>query len=266
MTQAMLPMLLLLALPSLGGGDEPTVKWRKKEVAIAALAELGPSPTTAARSWAPFAEEHGYRMHLTDDGRVLLLVPGKKSASKELALIDKTAKYVDAILPVPPGVEAPKPEPPPPPPSEPKPGEDGGIPEWHSEFSWGAGEWKRDAETVVLVQATDSDDYVHAIEHLAASFDYLKAWVGSARGFAGCTLEQPLAAIWLMADKDLEEWDPLNELVHRLATLLILRRFDHQPPWILQGLAWHVEYELRKSSSTLPHRRDCLRGAPLSAR
>jgi hypothetical protein len=247
----MTPFLLVLALPFVPVAGDVAVHWRKKDVAIDALAELGPSPTTAARSWVPFAEKYRYRMTLTDDGRVLLLSPKNRSTSKELGLIEKTCAYVDEILPAPAGAE-----PVPVPPQKPAPGSggEGGEPTWHTEFSWGAGEWKRDAETVVLVQASDAGDYVHAVEHLAASFDYLKSWVASARGFAGCTLEQPLAAIWLLADKDLEEWDPANELVHRLATLLVLRRFDRQPPWILQGLAWHVEYELRKTHYCFPWR------------
>jgi len=255
-----LPLLLAAApIVSAGPGDAPgdiVVKWKKKDVTLADIAPLGPSPATAAQTWAPFAEEHDYRMTLTDDGRVLLLTPRKKSTSKELKLIDKTCEYVDEILPSPEPADAAPATPPTPPPAPP---DDGGEPgddeaEWHFEYQWGAGEWRRDAETIVLVQASDMDDYIHAIELLAERFEYLRSWIDSARSFAGCTLQQPLAAIWLLGDKDLEEWDPENELVHRLTELLVLRRFDRQPAWLLQGLAWHVEYELQKSHYCFPWR------------
>ena len=235
--------------------DEPTVHWRKKDVGAADVrAALGPEPVAAVQAWWRFADDHDYRLFLTDEGRVLLLVPAKnRTAKKELALVQKTAALVDAILPSPARAE---PEPAPPPPAPEDPGQDGegGEEAWASSFQWGAGSWRRDAETVVLVQARDADDYGHALEHLAEGFEYLRGWTTSARSFSGCTLGKPLAAIWLLEDDELEEYDPENELVHRLTELLVQRRFDQQPTWLLQGIAWYVEYKLQKTHYCFPWR------------
>jgi hypothetical protein len=250
--QPLLTALALAALPALPRPDQLTVRWKDKDVQPDAIAtELGPQPRAAVESWAPYALEHGYRMFLTEDGRVLLLAPERnKSARDERGLIEKTCKYVDAILPAP-AEEEPEPQPEP-------PADGGGEGEgaWETTWSWGAGEWRRDAETAVLVQARNAEDYAAAVESLAQRFDYLRGWVDSAKQYTGASLEAPLAAIWLLADDDLEEWNPRNELVHRLATLLVLRRFDRQPAWILQGLAWHVEHELLGAHYCFPWRHE----------
>jgi hypothetical protein len=121
-------------------------------------------------------------------------------------------------------------------------------------WSWGAGPWQRDTETAVLVAARDADDYGAALELLAERHEHLRGWIEQARATAGCTLESPLIAIWLLEGGGLEEYRPENELVHRLATLLVHRRFDHQPAWMLQGLAWHFEDALLDTLYCFPGR------------
>jgi hypothetical protein len=51
-----------------------------------------------------------------------------------------------------------------------------------------------------------------------------------------------------------EEWNPDNELVNRLAQLLLLRRFGQQPNWLLYGWAWTAEITLLDSVYCFPYR------------
>ena len=52
----------------------------------------------------------------------------------------------------------------------------------------------------------------------------------------------------------MEEWDIENELVHRLAHLLLLRRFGQQPFWLTMGFSWYVEKEMRGAIYCYPYR------------
>jgi hypothetical protein len=256
----MLPMLLMLvAAAGRDGSDAPTVRWQDRDVPPAELpADLGGSARETAVGWAPFAARKGYRMYLEQEGRVLLLAPERsRPPEKELELIDKTCELFERIAPVPTADPAPANA----------PGQEGegaggqGAGEsdedgWSYSYTWGAAEWTRDGQTAVLVQARNEEDYGAALEFLAGKHEYLQGWLAAARKLAGCSLEEPLAAIWLLSGNGLEEWNPDNELVHRLATQLVLRRFNRQPPWLLQGLAWHVEHEIMGSHYCFPWRNE----------
>jgi len=238
--------------------DKAVLTWRGADTPLSELSEvldeldeLGPGPRATIEAWAPFAAQNAYALYLTDDGRVLHVAPpGARDAKKARELIARTTEYCDALLPLPnPGPMtgagaggSPK-----------KEGASGGG---ARRDTWTTGEppWQRDAETAVLLAARGQAEYVAALESLAGRHAYLGDWVSSARGFAGCTLERPLCAIWLLEGEGLDEFRPENELVHRLATLLLLRRFDRQPPWLQQGLAWHVEEELLGSIYCFPGR------------
>ena len=53
------------------------VTWRERDRAIeshAAEQDLGAEPIAAAKTWATWAHERDYRLVLTDDGRVLLVL------------------------------------------------------------------------------------------------------------------------------------------------------------------------------------------------
>ena len=249
----MRPTLLALALVacstvSLVHADEAKVRYDGKEIPRADLpASLPQSAHDTVAAWASWADENKYRLFLTDDGRVLLIVPLKnRSARKELALIEKTCEYIDEILPAPEretndsSPEAGKE------PEAPKPG--------YWSWRWGDDGPPLDSETAVLIQVRDQKDYGAALRNVVSQHEYLDDWLDTALGYSGFTLELPLCAVWLAGAKDLEEWDVRNELVHRLATLLVLRRFDQQPYWLLTGLAWHVEYELMDSHYCFPYR------------
>jgi hypothetical protein len=52
----------------------------------------------------------------------------------------------------------------------------------------------------------------------------------------------------------MEEWNPDNELVHRVAALALFRRFGHQPFWVEMGVGWTVEFDVLKNIYCFPYR------------
>lgn len=251
------------------------VQWRGKDHPAAALpAELGPGPPAAVEAWASWAAEHSYRMTLTDDGRVLLLTHTRsRSPKKRLELLHRTEAAFDALLPAPereetvepaaPGGSAggPPPEDPGTPPEDPGGAPSGLTPEgleplpWSWSSEWGVGTWPLDTETCVLFVCRTEEDHDTLVEALGEMQDYLAPWVETGKEQLGFVHQRPLVAAFVEGAAGLEEWDPDNELVHRTAQLLFVRRFSAQQPyWLAQGLAWHLENELRGNIYCFPYR------------
>jgi hypothetical protein len=211
--------------------------------------EVGAGPRSAMEFWRPWAEEHGYRMALHDDGRVLLLHSERDRADDSMRLIAKTCAAVDAAAPP----AAPRPavsERPADPPVATDPGVEPGGFTW----SWEDTGPPLGTQTCVVLELRENDEYEAALELLAAHYDYLKPWIDSVRGKSGFVLERPLCAAFLSRGPGSEEWDPANELVNRTAQLLFLREYGRQPWWLAMGLAWYVEDDVRGSLYSFPYR------------
>ncbi len=265
---ASLPLALLAfaSLPAhaLAAGAE--ARWKGRPYPADALPEeLGPGPRAAVRAWAGWAEAEGFRLDLCDDARVLVVTPRKGSkASRWLRTVEKVEARFDALLPRP--AERGEAEPTPPPedpdeggiPEDPEAGPAGGAPpadrRWHVEWTWGVAERSPDTETVVLFVVRDDADYLAILEKLAADHPYLAGWAKGARKLAGFVLEQPLCGMCVEMPSRVEEWDVENEIAHRTAELLLLRRFGPQPYWLAQGAAWYFELEVRRSIYCFPYR------------
>ncbi|MCB9916046.1 MAG: hypothetical protein H6828_13030 [Planctomycetes bacterium] len=270
-------MLAALALATLvlAPAEGVTVHWKGRPYEATALpAELGRGPAAALDAWSAWAASHDYRFDLSNDGRVLLVGPTQNGKVKrQLTLIEDTCELFDELFPAPvreaaPKEAAPASEPAPPhapdePDDGPSPGEaPGGVPtgegggQTASSFSyeWGAGTWPVDTETCVLFVVDDEEDYGSLLDALAKQQEYLKDWVRTARTYTGFVLEQPLAAAYIENARGMEEWDADNEVVHRAAQLLMVRRFSQLPYWFVQGFAWHLEFELRKGIYCYPYR------------
>ena len=218
--------------------DEVTVHWKGVACDRDRIAsDCGDAAAHAIASWSGWASSHGYSMFLNDDGRVLLLLK-HKDATADLELVERTCRFVDELLEskpdaapkaAPTGADAPKESHPP-----------------AASSSTG--------ETAVLVQAKDVGDYQAFLEHAAELEPYLSSWIESAAKMAGCTLFRPLCSSWIELLAGQAEWDIKNELVHRLASLLIVRSFGEQPFWLLMGLSWYVESEIRGGIYCFPYR------------
>jgi hypothetical protein len=69
-------------------------------------------------------------------------------------------------------------------------------------------------------------------------------------------LEEPAVGALAFFAGAREEWDPMNEVAHRAAHLLIVQRFGHQPNWLRVGLSWSLEQDVRGSIYCFPGRNE----------
>ncbi|MEZ5976729.1 MAG: hypothetical protein R3F34_00700 [Planctomycetota bacterium] len=222
--------------------DDLKVGWKGKDLPLDEVeGELGAKAAAAVTTWAPFAQEVECGMHLSADGRVLLLTRSERSKlSKELDLVEETIAFVDAMLPA--------------------AGEDGEAtgesPTTGGTTPSGAPRMPdpTDDETVVLVQARDVKVYGKVLDRLKETEEYLGGWIPTARRLAGFVITKPLCASWIELLDGQEEWDIRNELVHRLTHLLVARRFGELPYWLQLGIAWHVEEDLLNGVYCFPYR------------
>jgi hypothetical protein len=252
--------LLLAPAPLFAPGPESDeiarLNWKGDRYEVDELPEeLTPAALDAYRGWAAWAEAHDYELHLTDDQRVLLVQHSRRRPRAALELIAEVTERFDALLPSPereeeeldPDVVRVKPGEEPPPPPEPEPGE-----AWS--WKWVAEGGPLDSDTAVILQLRSEEDQASVLEKLAADFDYLRQWAKYAGNRAGFSLERPLCAAWLESAEGQEEWDPEHELINRTTQLLTLRRFGQLPFWLVQGIAWAVEWDMREALYCFPYR------------
>lgn len=238
-----------------GGGDEVAfqVVWKGKTTDLATIeAEVGTIAAETAAHWAPLAIELEARLHLTDDGRVLLLSDGNNSQTKKhFELIARTTAAVDAVLPLPERTDESDE-------TDEENAREAGTDETDTDADDGEG--KRymprpsDDATVVLIEAADADAYKLVLAHLMRTEEYLADWLPTAAVQSGFSLKQPLCATWIRVLDGQEEFDARNELVHRLANLLVARRFGELPFWLECGMAWHFEESLLGEIYCFPYR------------
>ena len=271
------PLACALALFA---GDPAPMHWKGKRLALDSLPpELPPAARAALEAWQPWCSDHAYRLDLESSGKVLVL--SRDSNSR----IDQQLEFVEAVLarfalelpppaarlPVPePG--APAPEPAPVAKDVPRPEDpedpDGGDHPWKltstkpaertsaapKTTTWGAQGMAPDSQTVVLCLVRDQDDFVMLLRHLARTYPYLAAWTDAARANQGFVLGEPCIGAYLELPEGVEEWNPDNELVHRVARLLALDRYGELPNWFLLGYAWQQEIALLKGVYCFPWR------------
>ena len=65
-------IVLMLWAPAVA--QDPVATWRGESQAAAAIEATAPKAAACVRSWFPWAEPRGYRLILSDDARVLLLL------------------------------------------------------------------------------------------------------------------------------------------------------------------------------------------------
>ena len=246
----LLPTLAVLApaaagaAPSFGvGGDEVAV-WKGRPATADQLDEaFGETVSAAIASWSPWAKEHDYVAYVEEHGRVVLfLADDARGVAKELALVTKTCDVVDALLRF----------------DEPEPIEEQVEARQKPEFEWESVPQPPPAPEVarraVMLHTRDEAEYATVLDHAATLEPSLAEWVPFGKTLTGFTLVKPLASGWAVSAAGREEWDPENEVVHRLTSLLVLQRFGEVPYWLLTGVSWHVELELCKDLYCFPYR------------
>ena len=244
MLQLALPALLtaLAGFPAPAPAEFP-MTWAGEKMKLDELpGTLPESAQAAARTWAPWAEEVGYRMDFSADARVLLLTfddnKGRKKSEKNMRLIEGVLEQLDTMLPLPASRSA----------------EASATRADDGTFEWGS--VARESQTAVLLELDDLDHHVSAVDFVMQQSEYLGAWGASAKGLTGFVLEQPLVAAWQPKAGIKVDWEgnPTNEMVNRLAQIMTLRRFGRQPYWLSVGIAWYVEMEQLDAVFCFPYR------------
>jgi hypothetical protein len=227
---------------------KPTVPEKSHGVAFVA----------AESAWKEWAAKHDYVITSSKDERVLVLLPKERAKQEHcLDLLERSLKRFDEILPAPPPV---KPEPPPsdgdnPPTDEtPAPAPQPDPMTADKPWVWGGATNPLDSDTIVFGLFRKPDDYADALSKVSAAFPFLAPWAEKAKADPGCLLLQPLFGGCVDSVPGMEEWNPDNELVHRVAALAMFRRFGHQPFWVGLGVGWNVEWDVLKSIYAFPYR------------
>jgi hypothetical protein len=263
----------------LGADDAAKITWREKRLDLAELPADLPDPARAAlEAWHPWSTDHAYKLDLDPSGRVLVITrESNDRIDQQMELAGEVLARFERELPPPavrievplPGEKKPEPEPEPKPGGEPLPEdpEEGDHP-WKLAptrptertsaapvvTKWGAEGAPLDSQTVVLFVVRDQDDFVALLKHLATKYPYLASWAAEAKANQGFVLGEPCVAAYLEIADGQEEWDPDNELVHRIARMLVLNRYGDLPNWFMLGYAWSLEIALQKGVYCFPWR------------
>jgi hypothetical protein len=282
----MTPVLALFtALVLLAPGDGAPIRWGERSLRLEELPpELPPSARAALQAWHAWGTAHAYRLDLDGTGRLLLLSRASNDrAPRLLELGLRVIERFDQELPAPPvrlvaedptlaAKAKPEPEPLRPAAGEKPLPEDPEDPEGAHPWklappkpvevtsappvvtTWGSQGQPLDSQTMVLFVLFDQDDFESLLGDLRGRFPFLETWAREARALAGFVLGDPLTAAYLETPEGVEEWNPENELVSRLARLCLLRRFGELPNWLAQGYAWHMEFALMGAVYVFPWR------------
>jgi hypothetical protein len=244
---ALAPWLLAIALPA-----RADLQWKGKAVdPKAPPADLPPAVLQAAAPWQAWSRQRGYHLWVSDAGDCILLAEKRFSGVAEyLDLCRATIGFVDGFLP-PRAPDAGGVEP-----SRPQTGgslEDFELPPPGAQ---GPSEVPRRPHQVpLLFAARNPAHYKEGLGLLAEGNLWLSAWADEIGKHAyGLTLPQPLVGAWLIEAPENEEWDPRNELVHRLAQLLLMDRAGNLPYWMTVGTAWNAELAVRGGIYCFPYR------------
>ncbi|MDA1264289.1 MAG: hypothetical protein O2816_04335 [Planctomycetota bacterium] len=226
-------LLLSLGLGAYAFGGEPSegldleddakVHWQDKSFAPGDWPGGIPHDRRAEiLRWSPLAKDMGYRMDLTDDGRVLVMSSARfnRSVRREARLVEKTVRSFDELMAPQAGSQQP-----------------------------GAKVGQVRDELCVLLRLHDRGDYESTLDFLARSRPYLGPWAASQRARDSFDLRQPNCSAWIERESDRASE---NQLVHRLSRCMTYGRYGQAPAWLDRGVAWHMELEVVKSIRTLP--------------
>lgn len=237
--------LVLAALPveALGGGDD-VLSWRGRSYELDELpAELPAETLDAIDLWGDWAFSREYVMAASEDGTVLLVHALKKrTLARHMERIDETVEGFGEMFP---GTSFDFVA------GAPLPGGDLGERET---AVMRPGPERHGPRAAMLFHLENVEHYHELLDRARELNPWLGSWVETAKRTAGCHIEDPLLAVWREDVKGQEEYDVQNEIVHRLAHLLVLRRFGQQPYWLQMGVAWNLENDVRGNIYVFPYR------------
>jgi hypothetical protein len=175
------------------------------------------SASAEAESWTEWSTSHGQHAELVAGGRVLFITAAGKQATKaQRKVIDTIARVFDTAF----GPAAESPE-----------------------------------HAAVLFYFEKQDHIDGALDRVQQLCSFNAAWATGMRSkFTDFVIEDPLVGGLAPFITASEEWNGDNELGHRLANLLLVQRFGHQPRWLAAGISWCFEQEALGSIYCFPDR------------
>lgn len=191
-------------------------------------------PTIAMRElerWWPFAKEHGYRVDIEREGRVLILSDYRERLTRKAMIrAEEVIEFFDLELP------------------------DNLLDLEETMSTRRLAMPVPKATPYVLVRLSDREDYEALVDYLVDYDPRLEAWGEANRDAHDFRLVEPCVAAWIVEEDGREEWREENELVNQFTHCLLEGRFGRQPHWLAEGLAYYVELELLDSIHCFPGR------------
>ncbi len=108
--------------------------------------------------------------------------------------------------------------------------------------------------SAVLFPIAGPKAFASVTGHIGQKVPRLAEWAKAAPRGVGFLLEEPLVAGWLVDVPSSEVWNPENELVNRLARMLVIERYGRLPYWLSQGFAWELELRVCRDVYCFPFR------------
>ncbi|MEM9380414.1 MAG: hypothetical protein AAGB93_10745 [Planctomycetota bacterium] len=189
-----------------------------------------------AQRYADWAEEFGYEIGVSEDGRVLLFAESVPTIRDRMKLVEKALAAFDELLP---------------------PVDRSGSDETFDDGAFGEAHHRPDSAPIVLFEVDTPDAYKALALRVGEQEPKLSAWAASQAEKPGFLEARVPAAGWqrIPRDFDLDSvWRTKNELVNRLARLALHRSYGPMPTWLSVGLAWQVEMEVMGTIYSFPYR------------
>ena len=232
------------AANSIARGDSIALSWNGKNYKTDKLPEgLSEGAREALEYFVPWATEESYVAQLSESGDFILFTHKKKFSSRDWSkAIAPALELVNEFAPLPD--------------RESKDAETGQAePTTSDEFkvTWGdVYDLEHDAASFFDVK--NSEHMASLLEFIAKQEEQPAGWANNYSDLPGLILHKPLVGIIVGTAPGVEEWDPLNECVNRIARMMLVRRFRTIPYWISVGVAWNVEFDVRGNIFCFPHR------------
>lgn len=233
--------LAALALASHASDTTLDVHFKGKVTELGELRNRLPVEATAplelhAKRYAAWAEEFGYEIGVSEDGRVLLFAESVPTIRDRMKLVEKTLAAFDELLP---------------------PVDRSGSDETFADGAFGEADHRPDSAPIVLFEVDTPDAYKALALLVGEQEPKLSAWAASQANKPGFLEARVPAAGWqrIPRDFDLDSvWRTKNELVNRLVRLGLHRSYGPMPTWLSVGLAWNVEMKVMGTIYSFPYR------------
>ncbi len=237
------------------------VQWKGKTYSLdeigAAFSEgQGLGVLARLRTYSDWVTSNEYVVALSSDARVILVTPDKRQSKRSLKLVEETLSAFDELMSPPVRSRA-----------QEAAAEVADSAEEDDPFADAFGpvstgeeaDHVPDSGPVLLFEVGEENQYRELLTGVGNDNPRMEGWARSVASEPGFAEEQISAAAWQSAPDGYElgdVWRPQNELVNRLARLLIHRSFGAQPTWLRVSAAWRVEMQVHGDIYCFPYRKE----------